>query len=371
MKIFATRKKKKSVGPRTVHKSDPIVEELLKKDSSEWNAKEKRMVKRYRDRKAKEAGDDDDDDDDEGIADTSSIIVEEGKEKKENNDDDDDNISGDDGSDDDSDSDNSDRDDDDKDDSDSSSDDDESEVSKEEKKSETEKVEPKNNDITKELPKKHDPPTLEKQETSTDVSKEKVDDDDKKDNDNDNDEMINKDHAIWGLLDKLNSKQKRTYSRQLKRLGRSVLDEVEKEVNKILDEMIIAENLKRDQTEAASTDNKDVPSTSENQTENLEQQKKKRKKDIEWNKLTVEERFRREEQRKKQQEAAERRARGEAIAPGHKRPLNSERRRANRRKPKWVSKPSSQDIEKFDHNSSGFSHRKLVKQDQQQATGNY
>ena len=364
MKIFATRKKKKSVGPRTVHKSDPIVEELLKKDSSEWNAKEKRMVKRYRDRKAKESIDDE-----EGNATTSSIIVEEGKEKTEDNDDD--NNSGD-GSDDDSDDDNND--DDDKDSSsDSSSDEDDSEVSKEEKISETEKTEPKNNDITKELPKKKDPPTLKKQETSTDeivvdVSKEKGDDDN---NDNDNDEMVNKDHEIWALLDKLNSKQKRTYSRQLKRLGRSVLDEVEKEVNKILDEMIIAENLKRDLTEAASTDNKDATNETENSTENLEQKKKKRKKDIEWSKLTVEERFRREEQRKKQQEAAERRARGEAIAPGHKRPLNSERRRANRRKPKWISKPSSQDIEKFDHNSSGFSHRKLVKQDQQQGTGNY
>jgi hypothetical protein len=355
MKIFATRKKKKSVGPRTVHKSDPIVEELLKKDSSEWNAKEKRMVKRYRDRKAKESADDDDDD---GTATSSSIIVEEGKEKTEDNDDD--NNSGD-SSDDDSDD-----DDDDDDDKDSSSDDDESEDSKEEKISETE-----NNDITKELPKKKDPPTLKKQEISTDeivvdVSKEKGDDDN-----NDNDEMVCKDHEIWSLLDKLNSKQKRTYSRQLKRLGRSVLDEVEKEVNKILDEMIIAENLKRDQTEAASTDNKDATNETENSTENLEQKKKKQKKDIEWSKLTVEERFRREEQRKKQQEAAERRARGEAIAPGHKRPLNSERRRANRRKPKWISKPSSQDIEKFDHNSSGFSHRKLVKQDQQQGTGNY
>merc|ERR1712166_1312520 len=271
------------------------------------------------------------------------IIVEEGIEKTEDNDDD----------------------------SNSRSDEDDSEVSKEEKISETEKTEPKNNDITKELPKKKDPPTLKKQEISTDetvvdVSKEKGDDDD-----NDNNEMVNNDHEIWALLDKLNSKQKRTYSRQLKRLGRSVLDEVEKEVNKILDEMIIAENLKRDLTEAASTDNKDATNETENSTENLEQKKKKRKKDIEWSKLTVEERFRREEQRKKQQEAAERRARGEAIEPGHKRPLNSERRRANRRKPKWISKPSSQDIEKFDHNSSGFSHRKLVRQDQQQGTGNY
>ena len=357
MKIFATRKKKKSVGPRTVHKSDPIVEELLKKDSSEWNAKEKRMVKRYRDRKAKESIDDDDE---EGNATSSSIIVEEGKEKTEDNDDD--NNSGD-GSDDDSDDD----DDDDKDSSsDSSSDEDDSEVSKEEKISETEKTEPKNNDITRELPKKKDPQGTSTDEIVVAVSEEKGDDDS-----NDNDEMVNKDHEIWALLDKLNSKQKRTYSRQLKRLGRSVLDEVEKEVNKILDEMIIAENLKRDLTEAASTDNKDATNETENSTENLEQKKKKRKKDIEWSKLTVEERFRREEQRKKQQEAAERRARGEAIAPGHKRPLNSERRRANRRKPKWISKPSSQDIEKFDHNSSGFSHRKLVKQDQQQGTGNY
>lgn len=61
MKIFATRKKRKSSSSsatttkRTVNKSDPIAEELLKKDSSEWNAKERRMIKRYRDRNVNES----------------------------------------------------------------------------------------------------------------------------------------------------------------------------------------------------------------------------------------------------------------------------------------------------------------------------
>ena len=104
-------------------------------------------------------------------------------------------------------------------------------------------------------------------------------------------------------------------------------------------------------------------------THTFEGRWKKQKKGADWSSLPADERLRREEQRTKQQEAAERRARGEAnIAPGHKRPLNSERRRANRRKPKWVNK--SPVGVKQEHNSSGFGHRKLVQQEQQ-AADNY
>ena len=71
--------------------------------------------------------------------------------------------------------------------------------------------------------------------------------------------------------------------------------------------------------------------------------------------LPPEERLRREEQRRLQKEAAERRARGEHVTPGHKRPLNSERRRANRRKPKW--KKSNPEF-KNEHHSSGYMVRK-------------
>ena len=57
---------------------------------------------------------------------------------------------------------------------------------------------------------------------------------------------VSQEHDIWKLLDRLNSKQKRTLSRKLDRLGESVLEEVEKEANQILD----------------STDNKDKEDTS-------------------------------------------------------------------------------------------------------------
>ena len=64
MKIFAKRKKKAGTsnaaavgGPkdRDRYASDPIVTELLKKDPSEWNSKERRMVKRYEQRKEPES----------------------------------------------------------------------------------------------------------------------------------------------------------------------------------------------------------------------------------------------------------------------------------------------------------------------------
>jgi hypothetical protein len=64
MKIFAKRKRKtvdlegpsteaedeKAVVDRVLFQSDKLVEELLKKDPTTWNAKERRMVKRYQDR---------------------------------------------------------------------------------------------------------------------------------------------------------------------------------------------------------------------------------------------------------------------------------------------------------------------------------
>ena len=55
-----------------------------------------------------------------------------------------------------------------------------------------------------------------------------------------------------------------------------------------------------------------------------------------------------EEQRRKQKEAAQRRARGDKK-DGHRHPLNSERRRANRRKPKWKKDLKATN----EHNASG------------------
>jgi len=82
--------------------------------------------------------------------------------------------------------------------------------------------------------------------------------------------------------------------------------------------------------------------------------------------LSKEEADRREEQRRKQKEAAERRAAGQdAMGPGFKHPLNSERRRANRRKPGKAGKIArarkekrEQSIEKKSSNHTGYMIRK-------------
>jgi len=82
--------------------------------------------------------------------------------------------------------------------------------------------------------------------------------------------------------------------------------------------------------------------------------------------LSKEEADRREEQRRKQKEAAEKRAAGEDVTkPGFKHPLNSERRRANRRKPGKAGKIArarkekrEQSIEKKSSNHTGYMIRK-------------
>ena len=331
MKIFATRTKKKAVGPRTVNKSDPVVEELLKKDPSDWNAKERRMIKRYQKRKETDTP--------ETVDETKKTEeINEAEEQEENieqeeKDGDENNKSNSDNSDDSS-----------------SSSDDESDQEEEEAAAGDEQ---KENAIEGESSSDNnaEDSTEAKAEQSTIETEEKTDDPE-------DDGKVGKDHEIWSVLDKLNSKQKRTLTRKLERRGTAVLEEVEQEANKILDETMPIE-------EAAVVPKRELPeATSEAPT------KKRRKKQADWSSLTPEERLRREDQRRKQQEAAERKARGEStIKPGHKRPLNSARRRANRRKPKWEKKIPSErpDISNYkqDHHSSGFTHRKTRKEPQE------
>jgi len=330
MKIFAKRTKKKaeSSAPRTVNKSDPIVEELLKTDPSEWNAKEKRMVMRYRKRKTAESNEKVD------IASTSETEKIEDAEKeieepKEDTEQEESVV----------------------DDDDSSSSENADEIIKEDENEEVDGGGNSSSDGAEYSNKmKVDSSTTEKEEKTEIPAADKSAEEDGK---------VAKDHEIWTVLDKLNSKHKRTLSRKLDRIGKSALEAVEQEANKILDEtMPIVVDSKRDQTQAASTDKNSSSNT-------IEPKKKKQKKGPDWSSLPPLERFRREDQRKKQQEAAERKARGEAIKPGHKVPLNSARRRANRRKPKWGSKtptgaPNNSSY-KQDHHSSGFLHRKDVR----------
>mmetsp|Transcript_741 Transcript_741/g.1694 ORF Transcript_741/g.1694 Transcript_741/m.1694 type:complete len:335 (-) Transcript_741:104-1108(-) len=331
MKIFATRTKKKAVGPRTVNKSDPVVEELLKKDPSEWNAKERRMVKRYQKRKetdTPETADETEKTEDIGEPEAQKENIEqEEKDGDENNK----SIS------------------DDSDEGSSSGEDESDKEEPEEEEVEVEEQEENDSEGESSSDNNAEDSTEAKAEQSTIEEKPDAPEDDGK---------VGKDHEIWSVLDKLNSKQKRTLTRKLERLGTAVLEEVEQEANKILDETMPIE-------EAPAAPKRDLPeATSEAPT------KKRRKKQADWSSLTPEERLRREDQRRKQQEAAERKARGEsAIKPGHKRPLNSARRRANRRKPKWEKKAPSErpDISNYkqEHHSSGFTHRKTRKQPQE------
>ncbi|CAJ1936453.1 unnamed protein product [Cylindrotheca closterium] len=335
MKIFAKRKKKdaSSATKRTSFQSDPIVEELLKKDPSEWNAKQKRMVKRYQQRKA-ETGDDNNAQKEqqevpvreESKAEEMTVERVEKEEVKNTEDIEEESEDSDDSdSDSDSGSDNG---------SDGDSDQEVDENSEEqvELEKETETTAEKEIETTAvqeiETTAKEEPVAETKMETQTPPSTTETETDSDK---------VDTSHPVYKLLDQLNSKTKRTLSRKLDREGSKALPEVEQEVKKLLG--ITNETSKKRGADTVGG-------------------KPNKKKKVDWSGLPPEERLRRQEQRKRQQEAAERRANGEMTSGSHKHPLNSERRRANRRKPKW--KNTFKVEENKNHNASGFLARRDV-----------
>lgn len=140
-------------------------------------------------------------------------------------------------------------------------------------------------------------------------------------------------------LDGLNSKERRKFLRQLKSDGQDIDEQVlaaaQDEAKKVAE---------RNEKEANSTSStkgasdssegkrKDSSEPSASNNETSKPKKKRRKKNaVNLEDLPPEERARREEQRRMQKEAAERRAAG--LVDPNRHPLNSERRRANRRKP--------------------------------------
>jgi hypothetical protein len=331
MKIFAKRKRKAAPAGATAKErdtfaSDPVVEELLSKDPKEWNSKERRMIQRYQLRKDEslEASSDVVDEPEESVE-KGNESVEEEIQKEDGNSSNNDNGSVDD---------------------ESSSDDQNEEPSEKvadtaQPAATTEKDDATGEDAAASAKWSDEPTTFD----------EKVEDNE--------DGKIDPEHEVYKLLDKLNSKMKRTLSRKLDRQGATVLDEVHNEAKKILDENADEQESKKRDSEALET-----------KLENEEKQSnKKRKKEGDLSHLSAEERLRREDQRRKQQEAVERRAKGEDKTPGYKHALNSERRRANKRKPKWKngtssSSSSSRSVpivkngQKTEHNYSGYNHRK-------------
>lgn len=310
MRIFGKRKKKdpsaaKAATPvaRTSFASDPVVEELLKKDPSEWNAKQKRMVKRYQQRRAQcgeqkqqeEAPVAIEIDPEEKVVESSrkdnEVARENGNSSSEKDNDSDSSSSG--------------------------------ESDKDEKVRKEEQA-------TAE--------TTDKNEPATQGSKAEVQQAPSATAEAEDSGKVDKSHPVYKLLDQLNSKNKRTLARKLARGGAKVLQEVEGETKILL---------------GITPDNQDSKKRGADAMGSGGGGKcKKRKKKVDWSTLPADERLRREEQRRLQKEAARRRSNAETGVGIHKHPLNSERRRANRRKPKW--KNTFKVEEKKNHNASGF-----------------
>lgn len=160
--------------------------------------------------------------------------------------------------------------------------------------------------------------------------------------------------SVKTLLEGLNSKQRRKLMRRLEREGNSALGAVQKEALRLL------EGNKAEQASADYSDKKgakvqsETLSSTETKSDTLSSSERKRKRD--WSHLTPDERLRREEQRQKQKEATEQRAKG-GNSNAKRHPLNSERRRANRRKPKWERKHLAEN----EHDTSGYHMRKITK----------
>jgi hypothetical protein len=155
------------------------------------------------------------------------------------------------------------------------------------------------------------------------------------------------------LLEKLNSKQRRKLSRSIER-GESTEEQVQREANELL---------LQNESQQGATIVVDA-NASDGATNPSPASKKRRRNTVndKQQQITPEERLRRTEQRRLQQEAAERRLKAQqdttaASVSQHTHPLNSERRRANRRKPKFKKKAAPGN----EHHSSGFDIRKATK----------
>jgi hypothetical protein len=162
-----------------------------------------------------------------------------------------------------------------------------------------------------------------------------------------------KEKELLTKLSGLNSKDRRKFLRQLKSENphNFDIDKLEEEAKRIAERNIL------DSKEEKVTPKKSQPKQpAPTPTPTSTASKKKKAKDLSH--LPPEEIARREKQRQLQIEAAERRARGEDTNNGHKHPLNSERRRANRRKPARKSQVANKGGAKREFNSVGYMMRK-------------
>lgn len=160
---------------------------------------------------------------------------------------------------------------------------------------------------------------------------------------------------ILSKLEGLNSKDRRKLLRQLKRdtgdnddgnTDANLIAAAEEEARRVAErnriavqEQTVAEKDKSTKRKAGDEDSTTTITNTSRNKNNDEQQpnkpknkKRKKKSTVDLSTLSPEERLRREQQRQMQIEAEERRTAG-LQDPNYRHPLNSERRRANRRKP--------------------------------------
>ena len=352
MKIFAKRKRKVAAPVKESEggsASDKIVEELLKNDPSTWNAKQRRLIKRYQQRKQtqKQFETSSGDQEDQEEATLESDPVDDSKKVEADAD------------------------------AQSDSDDSSSSSSSSSSSEATSESESEADSDAENQPKEQ---STHENETHHKILDDDDDDDDQQQQESSNDEKIpssgqaqDDSHTppLQDLLEQLNSKQRRKLTRQLER---GEADEAT--IRQQAFDLIHAPS--RDpKAQSQSTENTTTNGTSGQETkgtkrdatneESLQSDKKKKRRrkggEVDWSKLPPEERFRREEQRRLQQEAAKRRAENTAngsSSPTYRHPLNSERRRANRRKPKHTNTAKSPRPRGTGnhHNASGYEMRK-------------
>ena len=354
MKIFAKRKRtvekeQSKVKENDINKtfeSDEIVKELLKQDPSTWNAKQRRLIKRFHERNPN--GDSVADEEanpplsiesESNLNPAALSTIEEIEEGNEEDATEESDASEDDDSDDD---------DDESDNKDDAVNEEDAKITTEDKKAQPSDKTVPNDDTKKEIETQNTLPT-------------EGDDAVEKPTNESNSSM---DEALKSILDQLNSKQRRTLMRQYDRDPN--IDQLKKEAIRLLQENETAAaaavlKLNKDNTAAAAEVMEEEPPT-----------KKPRRRGpvVDESKLSPEERIRREEQRRLQALA---RTTTTTTATStvsddtststqlkHRHPLNSERRRANRRKPKWEV-TSKKKFAPNEHDSSGYHMRKVTK----------
>eukprot|EP00521_Asterionellopsis_glacialis_P009075 CAMPEP_0195283788 /NCGR_PEP_ID=MMETSP0707-20130614/2218_1 /TAXON_ID=33640 /ORGANISM="Asterionellopsis glacialis, Strain CCMP134" /LENGTH=358 /DNA_ID=CAMNT_0040343023 /DNA_START=89 /DNA_END=1165 /DNA_ORIENTATION=+ len=354
MKIFGKRKKKSaeesSAPVNQISEAERVLQELLKKDPKDLNAKQRRIVRRHQERsggdeQVKESSTEKSSTTDGPVVENKDVSkVEDPSSKVEKMEEETPapEEKGDDTSDDASSSDS---------DSDSSSDSDNEEEGEEEKV----EGEEKNNDDAKSPD--------DENSTNKDVKVQDAPEAEEKEKEETTSPNMGKEEVLK-MLESLNSKQRRKLARQLEREGDEALDAVRDEALRLTKEAEEASKPAKVDTAIAADDKNNQHTKATTSAKETKTTKKGKKRKADWSDLPAEERFRREEQRKKQKEAAERREQ-EANDPNasskkFKHPLNSERRRANRRKPKWARK-SQLNMEKNEHHTSGFHMRKITK----------